>query len=284
MSNATAQIRTVSPGAFAALRIKSTVAALALLAGGFFVAKPQEARAITVYGAECNVAIFPCPAASTIASGIRVGGPGVLPGNRYTVLPFTFSNGLGSIRGTFVAADIARRFIYLAGFVTGTSNGFVPDLDVGISQNYSTIPTSWTFSGFDIGACGGANPISATVGTFNGTRPIGGGTAACFGPFAQTFGPRTYPEGGVTNMNADAILTFGLGGGSIILPFGDDVPDALFPNLTLTQGETASQFVADLQADGLTVALPEPATWGLMLLGLGITGAQLRSRAVRAAR
>ena len=63
----------------------------------------------------------------------------------------------------------------------------------------------------------------------------------------------------------------------------DDVPDPAFPNLVLTQGETASQFIADLQADGLSVYVPEPATWGLMLLGLGLTGALLRRRSFRAA-
>ncbi|AYJ88032.1 PEP-CTERM sorting domain-containing protein [Sphingomonas paeninsulae] len=35
---------------------------------------------------------------------------------------------------------------------------------------------------------------------------------------------------------------------------------------------------AAFEIDNLVTAAPEPATWGMMILGFGLAGAQLRSR------
>jgi hypothetical protein len=153
-------------------------------------------------------------------------------------------------------------------------------LDIAISQNYVTTPGLWNFAGFNIGSC---NAVATGDGDGVTSLPyvngvgLGAPVSSFCSPFAQTFGPQAQLVGGVTNLTAAAIFGFnGPGAQAIGLPWGDDFPDPDFNNLTIGPTTTLSDFESALQTDGLSFTVPEPATWTMMLLGVGIVGAGLR--------
>jgi hypothetical protein len=258
--------------------VRQILFVLAILAGSLVFVQPQKASALTLAAAQCAVGN---PTCAGVIPAVQVSGVGLLGPNRYTVTPFTFAGAFGSVSGTMVAVDINAQFIYLLGFATGTAT-VASNVDLVISQNYVTAPAAWTFFGLDIGACGGAGGgVSATLAASATGGAIGASTGACPGPFLNTVGPTTFNEGLVTNLTAGLIMSFN-GAGVITMPWGDDDPDSAFPNLAITQNETESQFVADLQTDGFAAEVPEPATWAMVLLGVAVTGATLRARRVLA--
>ncbi len=263
-------------------RVRNLAFASAMLVAGLVAVQPQRAHATTMVATVCTIAFNPCPVFpvnDVLDAGIRSNGVGVLGANRYAVLPFSFNDAFTSVTGTVVVADFAAKFIYLVGFGQATSTIGPVDIDIAISQNYRTTPGTWTFGGFNIGSC-----IGVATGDGDGVTSlpvvngvgIGGPAGAACSPFAQFFGPQSQKVGGITNMTATAIFGFNGPGPQVIgLPWGTDFPS---PALTINDTTTLSSLLGDLKDDGLTLSVPEPSTWAMMLLGAGLMGAGLRIR------
>jgi hypothetical protein len=104
--------------------------------------------------------------------------------------------------------------------------------------------------------------------------PLGGAVSSPCSPFAQFFGPQLQGVGTVTNLTAAAIFGFNGGKGqSISLPWGDDFPT---PDLDIGPSTTLPDLVNTLKADGLELAMPEPTTWTILIVGFVVLGLKVR--------
>jgi hypothetical protein len=253
--------------------IKRVFLPLAFL-GLCLVTQPRQAQAIVVTAVECTVVVFPCPAINVVDAGFRANGVGVLGANRFTVLPFSFTNLDVTFNGTLLATDLAGQNIYIWGGGTATNLAGVNFyLDVQISQNYLTAPGVGLFSEFNVGNCTpnavGTNSGVAAVLGVNGiavgpvmgsSGPIfGGDCAPAGGPggnpgFNFVGGPTAVAIGGITNMTALAQFYFDGAGGplpqSIDLPWGEDFPNV---DLGIPTPDTINTF-------DVTDQSPEPGT------------------------
>lgn len=79
-------------------------------------------------------------------------------------------------------------------------------------------------------------------------------------------------------------VAFTIAGGDTVNVWGDGAEPGL--GKTYGVGVASGATVLDYQFDGVsgTPSVPEPSTWAMMVVGLGLGGAMLRRRALRAAR
>jgi hypothetical protein len=157
----------------------------------------------------------------------------------------------------------------------------------------------------------GADVIATTSGSFNTAGLTSGGSlmtpgliAPSNGGFATTFstkqiftgltGPASFGSGGLTgsfNNSGDGIIIsapdgwFGAPVGFVsgALSAVTTFENATFASLGLTAGSyvyTAPNDTVTIKIGALTAAVPEPASWALMIGGFGLAGAAMRRRAV----
>ena len=261
-------------------------AVYALCALAALAAAPR-AHATVVQATLCTVNVFPCPLANTIDSGIRANGVGVLGFNRFTALPFLFTDAAVNFTGNIVVTDVLGANgdgIYLWGGGVGSTNLAPPAggwyLDVFITQSYFTVPTiNAPFSEFNSGFCNAAatgtpSGIAATLGVNGGFMPVMGAGFANCSPFNYANGPFPFTIGGLTNLTALAQFYFdplGGAGQAIDLPWGQDLPDLADFGNTLPDINNPNPF-------GLLDQAPEPATFTLIGLALGGIAVVTRKR------
>lgn len=139
------------------------------------------------------------------------------------------------------------------------------DVQYGIAGTFSIIYTGPGFTAWGNNYSAGTNLLS---GTFNSAWLSIGGTS---GSVADSFGL----TGGVVTFSSD------------VLYFGPNaLPDFAFAFTGVTPGGAvtgsgATRQLQDFRAGSsgaFSVAVPEPGTWALMILGFGGAGAMLRSR------
>jgi hypothetical protein len=133
------------------------------------------------------------------------------------------------------------------------------DCTSGWVENFSSVglpfdPNDFTLDIFGVGppqasALGALQAIQSAASINNGSIDFLGGVAGVFQPSAPI------PQPWIVNT----------GGGSIRLRAGDGTPDNNFGGVSLS-----------------IVAVPEPATWAMLLTGFAFAGAALRRRRTRA--
>ncbi len=260
------------------------------LLGSLMLAIPQPSKAATVAAVECAVNVFPCPAAAVIAAGVQSNGVNLLLGNQYTIMPFAFANADVTFTGTMLATDVAGQWIYNWGTGTATDTALAPPpggffLDIAFTQAYVTLPGPAVFNDMIVGTCGGgpfANSGAIAQGVVNATGLSVLGPFACGGalPFNQVGVPVPGTVGLVTALTGVAQFFFdsnGALGQSITLPWGDDFPDPAF-NFNDPLNPLNEFTLDNLSLDPALTPIPEPGTFLLLGLGLGIAGLWRRRR------
>jgi hypothetical protein len=86
-----------------------------------------------------------------------------------------------------------------------------------------------------------------------------------------------YADGGFENVSGDDILLGGLPSGSVSGSFIINGDGRLIAGLSLATSDNSFE-VDNLSTSQQLAAVPETATWGMMIAGFGIMGAGLRSR------
>jgi len=137
----------------------------------------------------------------------------------------------------------------------------------------------------------GISGVLTTLATFNGANganPVGSLTFDAAGNlYGTTLGNNTNNVGTVFKLGADggALTTLAsFTGGNGASPYGSLTFDAAgnLYGTTFGGGNTGNGTVFKLSDTGFVVpavaAVPEPATWGLMLVGFGLVGAAMRTR------
>lgn len=120
------------------------------------------------------------------------------------------------------------------------------------------------------------------------------------GSYTINFGPTNlfaFTLGSLDTYNSLTLLF--VGGGSTTYSGGQIINDLIFPSGNQISGETNGQVsyrvtggplitgatfgstANSFEFDNIATAVPEPATWGLMVLGFGMIGAAARSRKVK---
>ena len=164
--------------------------------------------------------------------------------------------------------------------VTPDASGNVVDLDGSPGPGEITTKDSFTFNAGDLVTLsfvlGGSQRNNGNNDWFtrfifndvtNVTNGQGTGLMAAFGPLSGPIGP-TYTLGGMIGASAPfTTSTFSFratNAGSLRLAFGTTSRDNIGPlldNVSLSIG-----------------AVPEPATWAMMIMGFGLIGGAMRSR------
>lgn len=119
-----------------------------------------------------------------------------------------------------------------------------------------------SFNGSEIDAVGIRASVAGTIGSFN---------------FSQA-GP-TVSHLFVANSSRNTIVTngFNVGAPNTLLFQGNDTSEGIYGNVLDVAINASWGYAATLTYD-LNGAVPEPATWGMMILGFGIMGAAMRRR------
>jgi len=136
--------------------------------------------------------------------------------------------------------------------------------------SYAPLPGTDSAFSFEIDS----NPVvtAASVGAF--TAPATNGTGAA----ATIVSARFYSAGGGGfNLFGSGDFLFGYLGPQLFSGSGT-APTILTGTFALTSADIGRVGSGVLTISSATAAVPEPATWGLMLAGFGMVGAGLRSR------
>ena len=262
----------------------------AFVLGALSLTIPCPVHATLVTATICVGPEYPCLPGDVVDSGSRANGVGLLGANRYTALPFVFSDPFMTFNGNVFVADRAGTFIYswgtgvgtesAAGNAFGIANGFLGNLylDVAISQNYVTVAGPWKFAEMNVGSCNaaatGAGDSSSVVGLVNGAAmvPLPG---LC-SPFSLGSGPYGATIGTNTNLTAAAQLIFRPGAtpAAVTLPWGSDLP---VDQTDFSSANIINNFITpDNIPPGFQDAAPEPGTF--TVIGGALCLAALRFR------
>ena len=210
-----------------------------------------------------------------------------------------------------VAALAATPGVASAATVTDATGDFLPtytagprlaDLDVtSFSVNYNAATQFFTLGATFAGAIGAVGALTDgiyVIGVNTGTGPLRPFAALGQGNviFNQAI---TLRKDGTGNVGATVLdpANISIAGNIItarialsLLPSTGFRPEQygfnLWPRLGTGNNNQITDFApenANLSVEGLQTAVPEPATWGVTLLGLGAVGAVLRRRRPRAA-
>lgn len=157
---------------------------------------------------------------------------------------------------------------------TGLYNSFNFDLDVGQNSGPIGLFTIWTDEA-DVAWFEDTSPRNIAV-QFNFLQPGGPWSG---GPVeGETFGFNFVIQKGVVTWDAPEIFTFGNGGQLKVTLNGATFNEGLFGT---TPGKKYGSVVTGnfeyVQAP-LQSAVPEPATWAMMITGFGLAGAAVRRR------
>lgn len=179
----------------------------------------------------------------------------------------TFSGGVSNVVANNVDPGLVVH--------TGLYNSFNFDLDVGDHSGPIGLFTIWTDER-DISLGEDTSPRAITV-QFNFLQPDGPWSG---GPVeGKTFGLFLDQSGKVT-WDAPEIYTFGNGGQLKVTLNPTQFNDGFFGTLPGKKyGAVVTGNFEYLQAP-LQSAVPEPATWAMMITGFGLAGAAIRRRRV----
>jgi hypothetical protein len=147
-------------------------------------------------------------------------------------------------------------------------DGLIVAHDVGLWDSSGTLLTSTTI---------GAGTASGLIGDFR-YNAVAGLTLAAGATY--TIGTTHYALGGdryqfaPSSVDADSRIGF-IGGVRSDILYGTTSPGLIFPTLSPNTGRFGPNFLFDAAGGG---AVPEPATWALMILGFGAIGGAMRRR------
>jgi hypothetical protein len=164
--------------------------------------------------------------------------------------------------------------------VYANQNSSVPGGDTGLLNSYITgggrvIFTDWTRSAgtlpsLDSSFQGGVNQTSLNLGAELSTGIVSPLTVA-------------NPGWGVFSTSLDALAggtlgaTFGDGTGAIVIGNGNRTIHNGFLTDTVASAQLYTNQINFVLGSGTAAAVPEPATWAMMLIGFGFVGGAMRS-------
>lgn len=217
-----------------------------------------------------------------VASALLLAAVSIAPANAATSIIFTPGD-------SNVPGYIAQPYSFTQNFTTANDNGTAYLADLGKGE--MTTGDVRTFQNSVDGQAVGPNVDPATGSFLSIGGPGAGSYSINFGATGvQVF---SFVFGGLDNYNS-VTLNF-LGGGSELRTggqiLGGGVNDFLgstgrvtydFGGMASLIGVTFASTQAAFEIDSVVAAVPEPATWLLMILGFGLVGSQLRRRKVQA--
>ena len=181
------------------------------------------------------------------------------------------------------------------------TGGSISSFGIAESPTYGqvfTAPITGTLTSFTLWLNGGVGALAGGVGTWNGTSTYGEG----FGSPVNLFESAATPAlaAGAYTFNTDIavtagslyvayLTTFGVAGtaGSTSMPLGDDANPNINYFVWLNGGDPQSTGSwnyfnnfgdAQFSATFSPAAVPEPATWAMMIGGFALAGAAMRRR------
>jgi hypothetical protein len=181
-------------------------------------------------------------------------------------------------------------------YVDPTANALVPEGLYTIIPNPMAVHSSWVdLGGSNLmvvnGMTGGSTPVvwQQTLDVVAGTYAFSGQAAnvCCNSSYAGPNSPSNllfqYSFDGVNFTTFDQILTDPQNDAGSFYNVGGDITATGAQPLTLriANGATAASgndFAIDNLVLSMTSAVPEPATWAMMIAGMGMVGASLRRR------
>ena len=195
-----------------------------------------------------------------------------------------------------MAAPAAQADVLLSNLAEPPRDASVLSEDLWAAQSFVTGPDEWTLTSIRavVGDAEGAPNVFAELreGSVTGTLL----TTFTLPGFAGAESARTFTPLSTTTLSAGGLYYFILGVTGAGTSFdwgyaegnGQTGPGA-FQNFWYSeeQGADWTDFGGDnpffLEVNGRSAAVPEPASWALMILGFGAAGAMLRTRRTRLA-
>jgi hypothetical protein len=200
---------------------------------------------------------------------------------RFAILGFV-------VASTFATAAVAAPV--LDGTVSAVAT-FNPTITLGATQStYSAVPSGGTF---EISGTGGFSGIAGTMGTLSGNLNFSNTVGTVIAQAVPNFFVFSDGKGGTYNYSIESVQTNAFvnmlnAKSGTLLALGTIV-NASMNMLTATPASLSIQFNntgASAFSSALTLsvppvgmtAVPEPATWAMMISGLGLIGYAMRRR------
>lgn len=179
------------------------------------------------------------------------GGSGALPTGSTVVQDFGSMS--GSIGPNAYAVTGSNNLAFRPAY--GSTGSFGAVLDGG---SYAfTLPTASSVFSFVLGSLDAFNYLTLNFSDGLSTTLMGG---------AIVGSPTLFDSGNRTDAQTNGVVSYTVGGGAT-------VTSAVFAS----KGGNSFEF-DNLATGGIAAAVPEPATWGMMILGFGLMGAAMRRR------